>query len=249
MNPLLNNSTFKEKSIEITNQHEDSSKLMTIGGTVGKTFFLLTLTILAAAYTWGSWANGYQQWATIYAFAGGMLGFILALATSFNPTWAPITAPIYAVCEGLALGSISAIYNERSHGIACQAAMLTFGTLAGMLFLFQANILRATPTFMKVIFGATLGIAITYLISIVLNLFHVTVLNNLIFGSSPISIAFSVFVVLVAAFNLIIDFEQIQQGNKIAPKYMEWYGGFCLLVTIVWLYIEFLRLLMKLNRR
>jgi uncharacterized YccA/Bax inhibitor family protein len=184
-----------------------------------------------------------------YATVGALLGFILALVTTFKQSWSPVTAPAYALCEGLFIGGISAMYEARSGGITVQAVMLTFGTFAGMLFLFQGNILRATPMFMKIVIGATLGIALTYLIGMILSLFHINGLNSAIFGGGQIGILFSLAVVVIAALNLILDFEFIKQASDsgTAPKYMEWYGAFGLLVTVVWLYVSILRLLANLN--
>jgi uncharacterized YccA/Bax inhibitor family protein len=181
-----------------------------------------------------------------YTMIGGIAGFILALVTCFKQNWAPVTAPIYALCEGLFVGGISAMYEAKTHGIAIQAVMLTFGTFAGMLFLFQGNILRATPMFMKIVIGATVGIMLTYLLGMILSFFHIQLP---IFGGGQLGLIFSLAVVVIAALNLIIDFEFIQQsasaGN--APKYMEWYGAFGLLVTVVWLYVSILRLLSNLS--
>jgi uncharacterized YccA/Bax inhibitor family protein len=181
-----------------------------------------------------------------YATVGAIAGFILALVTCFKQEWSPITAPIYALCEGLFVGGISAMYEARTGGITIQAVMLTFGTFAGMLFLFQGNILRATPMFMKIVIGATVGIMLTYLLGFILSLFHI---NLSIFGGGQIGLIFSLVIVVVAALNLIIDFEFIQQSAESgeAPKYMEWYGAFGLLVTVVWLYISILRVLSILN--
>ncbi len=220
---------------------------MTLRGTINKSAILLILTIVGAAYTWSASKAGYPG--MMFAAIGGIAGFILALVTCFKQSWAPVTAPVYALCEGLFVGGISYVYEKQTNGIAIQAVMFTFGTFAGMLFLFQANILRATPMFVKIVVGATIGIALTYLLGIVLNLFHVQVLEKSIFGGGQIGILFSLAVVVVAALNLIIDFEFIKQsaeeGN--APRYMEWYGAFGLLVTVVWLYISILRLLANLS--
>jgi uncharacterized YccA/Bax inhibitor family protein len=221
-----------------------ASGAMTLRGTINKSAILLVLTIVGAAYTWGATRAGYPG--MTFAAIGGIAGFILALVTCFKQSWAPVTAPVYALCEGLFVGGISAMYEAKTSGIAIQAVMLTFGTFAGMLFLFQANILRATPMFVKIVVGATIGIALTYLLGFILSFFHI---NLPIFGGGQIGILFSLAVVVVAALNLIIDFEFIKQsaeeGN--APRYMEWYGAFGLLVTVVWLYISILRLLSNLS--
>ena len=223
-----------------------SSGVMTMRGTVNKAAILLLLTIVAAAYTWSATRSGYAQNAMTFTAIGGFAGFILALVTCFKQSLAPITAPIYALCEGLLIGGVSAMYEVRTGGITMQATMLTFGTFAGMLFLFQANILRATPMFVKIVIGATLGIMLTYLIGFILSFFHI---NLPIFGGGQIGIIFSLAVVVIAALNLIIDFEFIQQSaaSGSAPKYMEWYGAFGLMVTLVWLYLSILRLLSNLN--
>ena len=223
-----------------------TSGVMTMRGTVNKSAILLLLTIVGAAYTWNAVRGGYSSAGMGYAMVGAIAGLVLALVTVFKQSWAPITAPIYALCEGLFIGGISAMYEAKTGGITLQAVMLTFGTFAGMLFLFQANILRATPMFMKVVIGATVGIMLTYLLGFILSFFHITLP---IFGGGQIGIIFSLAVVVIAALNLIIDFEFIQQsaaaGN--APKYMEWYGAFGLLVTVVWLYVSILRLLSNLS--
>jgi uncharacterized YccA/Bax inhibitor family protein len=223
-----------------------TSGVMTMRGTVNKTALLLLITIASAAYTWNAVRGGYASAGMGYAMVGGLIGFVLAMVTCFKQSWAPITAPFYGLCEGLLIGGVSAMYEARTGGITIQATMLTFGTFAGMLFLFQANILRATPMFMKIVIGATVGIMLAYLLGFILSLFHI---NLSIFGGGQIGIIFSLVVVVVAALNLIIDFEMIQQstdsGN--APKYMEWYGAFGLMVTLIWLYLSMLRLLSNLS--
>lgn len=240
-NPVLERADFDVSA--------GTSGVMTMRGTVNKSAILLLLTIVGAAYTWSATRGGYSTEAMLYTTVGAIAGFILAMVTCFKQSWAPVTAPIYALCEGLFIGGISAMYEAKTQGITIQAVMLTFGTFAGMLFLFQGNILRATPMFMKVVIGATVGIMLTYFLGLILSLFHVTGLNNSIFGGGQIGIIFSLIVVGVAALNLIIDFEFIRQSadSNTAPKYMEWYGAFGLLVTVVWLYISLLQLLSKIN--
>ena len=215
-------------------------------GTVNKSAILLLITIVGAVYTWSAVRGGYASAGMGYAMFGAIAGFILALVTCFKQAWSPVTAPIYAICEGLFIGGISAMYEAKTGGITVQAVMLTFGTFAGMLFLFQGNILRATPMFMKIVIGATVGIMLTFLLGMILSFFGI---HLSIFGGGTIGIIFSLAVVVIAALNLIIDFEFIKQsadsGN--APKYMEWYGAFGLLVTVVWLYISILRLLSNLS--
>jgi len=238
-NPMLERADFNVAG-------SSSAGVMTLRGTVNKSAILLLLTLVGAAYTWSATRGGYASAGMTYAMIGGIAGFILALVTCFKQDWSPVTAPIYALCEGLFVGGISAAYEAKSGGITVQAVMLTFGTFAGMLFLFQGNILRATPLFMKVVIGATLGIMLTYLLGMILSFFHIQLP---IFGGGQLGIIFSVAVVIIAALNLIIDFEFIAQSaaSGEAPKYMEWYGAFGLLVTVVWLYVSILRLLAILN--
>jgi len=238
-NPMLERADFNVVG-------SSSAGVMTLRGTVNKSAILLLLTLVGAAYTWSATRGGYASAGMTYAMIGGIAGFILALVTCFKQDWSPVTAPIYALCEGLFVGGISAAYEAKSGGITVQAVMLTFGTFAGMLFLFQGNILRATPMFMKVVIGATLGIMLTYLLGMILSFFHIQLP---IFGGGQLGIIFSVAVVIIAALNLIIDFEFIAQSaaSGEAPKYMEWYGAFGLLVTVVWLYVSILRLLAILN--
>jgi uncharacterized YccA/Bax inhibitor family protein len=181
---------------------------------------------------------------------GGLIGgFVVALVTIFKKNWSPFTAPIYALLEGLALGGISAIFERTYPGVAIQAVGLTLGTLFAMLLAYKTGMIRATQSFKIGVIAATGGIAVFYLVEMVLSMFfHINV--PAINGSSPWGIAFSLFVVVVAALNLVLDFDMIETGvNGGAPKYMEWYGAFGLMVTLIWLYLEILRLLGKLRRR
>jgi uncharacterized YccA/Bax inhibitor family protein len=180
---------------------------------------------------------------------GGVFGgFVVALVTIFKKEWSPITAPVYALLEGLALGGISAIFERTYPGVAMQAVGLTFGTLFIMLLAYKTGMIRATQKFKLGVIAATGGIAVLYLVEMVLGLFHVTV--PAINGSGPLGIAFSLFVVVIAALNLVLDFDLIETGVQGgAPKYMEWYGAFALMVTLIWLYLEILRLLAKARRR
>jgi uncharacterized YccA/Bax inhibitor family protein len=179
---------------------------------------------------------------------GGIGGFITALVTIFKKEWAAITAPIYAALQGLLIGGLSATLEASFPGIVIQAAGLTFGTLFAMLFAYQTGLIRATDKFKMGVVAATGGIAIVYLVMMVLSFFGVQ--PSFMYSSSWLSIGISLFVVIVAALNFIIDFDVIEQGARLSvPKYMEWYGAFALMVTLVWLYIEFLRLLAKLRNR
>jgi uncharacterized YccA/Bax inhibitor family protein len=182
------------------------------------------------------------------AMVGGIGGFIVALVTIFKKTWAPVTAPIYALLEGLALGGISAIFELRFPGIAIQAVSLTFGTLAVLLLVYRSGVIPVTENFKLGVVAATGGIALFYLATIVLGFFgvHFTTIN----GSGPIGIGFSIFVVIIASLNLVLDFDFIENAVRAgAPKYMEWYAAFGLMVTLIWLYFEILRLLSKLRSR
>ncbi len=242
-NPALSESAF-----EYTPHAPDSGQsLMTIRGTVNKTLILLALVVAAASLTWYQAAMGNPRVVPL-VIGAAVIGFIFALVTIFKPTLSPITAPAYALCEGLVVGGVSAIANQRYPGIALQAAGLTIGTLFALLFAYQTGVIRASDSFRRGVIAATGGIAILYIVSLVLSLFGVTV--PFIHESSPIGIAFSVFVVAVAALNLVLDFDFIEQGSSFGlPKYMEWYGAFGLVLTLVWLYLEILRLLSKLRSR
>lgn len=241
-NPALNQNTFTDV------QSARTGGVMTIQGTVNKTAILLALVVAAAAYTWRLYYTGDAEQLMPFTIGGAIGGFIVGMVTCFKKDWSPVTAPIYAVCEGLFIGGISAILDQRYPGIALEAVMLTFGTLAGLLGAFKMGIITASPAFKRGVIAATFGIALVYLVTFVLGLCHVPV--SFMYDSSPLSIGISIFVVIIAALNLVIDFDFIQQGASVgAPKFLEWYAAFGLLVTLVWLYIEILRLLSKLNRR
>lgn len=221
---------------------------MTVQGAVNKTAILLALTVAAAAFTWNLASKGNAGTAQVLAGVGAIGGLIVALITIFKKTWAPVTAPVYALLEGLFVGSFSWIFEMRVPGIVPQAVMFTFGTLAALLAAYSTGIIRATTGFRRGVVAATLGIALVYIASIVLSLFGIQIPG--IFGNGLVGIGFSVFVVIIAAMNLVLDFDLIESGAQMgAPKYMEWYAGFSLLVTLIWLYLEILRLLSKLNRR
>lgn len=222
---------------------------MTLQGTVNKTGLLLLCVVVTAAWTWGL-SHSPAPAAAIPWMMGGLLGgFIVAVVTIFKQSWAPITAPIYALLEGLALGGISAFFEKSYPGVAIQAIGLTFGTLFVMLLAYKSGVIRATQGFKLGVIAATGGIAILYIVEMVLGgFFHIQV--PAINGSGPWGIAFSLFVVIIAALNLVLDFDLIETGVQMgAPKYMEWYGAFGLMVTLIWLYLEILRLLAKARRR
>jgi uncharacterized YccA/Bax inhibitor family protein len=241
-NPALSAKAFQGEGV-------GTGEAMTLKGTVNKTGFLLICAIATAAWTWNIFMRAQTPEAVVPLLAiGGIGGFIFALITIFKKTWAPVTAPIYALLEGLVLGSISAAFEMRYHGIAIQAVSLTFGTMFVLLLAYRSGLIPVTESFKLGIVAATGGIALFYIAQIVLGFFgiHFTSIN----GSGPIGIGFSVFVVIVAALNLVLDFDFIDNAVKAgAPKYMEWYGAFALMVTLIWLYLEILRLLSKLRSR
>ena len=226
-----------------------TGEAMTIQGTVNKTGFLLLFVVVAAAWTWGLNHSETPEAAFPWMIGGALLGFVTALVTVFKKTWAPISAPIYAVCEGLFLGGITAIFDRSYPGIAIQAVSLTFAVMFVMLLAYKFGIIRATRGFKLGVIAATGGIALVYLVNTVMSLFFHTQMSFL-YSSTKLGIGISLFIVAVAALNLIIDFDMIENAARMgAPKYMEWYGAFGLMVTLIWLYLEILRLLGKARRR
>lgn len=248
-NPALSESTFLDLASGSVVARPDQA--MTINGTVNKTGILLLLTVLTAAFAWSQSVDAYGQVsssAMMYTIGGAVGGLILALVTVFKKEWSPVTAPMYALVEGFFLGAISAVFNMKFPGIVFQAVLLTFGTLFALLMLYRSGVIKVTEKFKMGVFAATGGIALVYLASFVLSFFNVNV--PVIHDASLLGIAFSLFVVAVAALNLVLDFDFIETGAAAhAPKYMEWYGAFGLMVTLVWLYVEFLRLLSKIQQR
>jgi uncharacterized YccA/Bax inhibitor family protein len=220
---------------------------MTISGTVNKAGILMLLVFATAAWTWNQFfTTGNPAAVGGYTIVGAFGGFIAALVTVFKKEWAPVTAPIYALLEGLFLGALSATLELRFPGIAIESVALTFGTCFCLLLAYRSGIVRASDKFKLGIVAATGGIALIYFLSMLLGLFHVRIPG--IFGSGPVGILFSLVVVVIAALNLILDFSFIEEGAyRGAPKYMEWYSAFGLMVTLVWLYLEIIRLLSKLR--
>ena len=252
-NPALKESTFLDLGSGTVVSRDAGA--MTLNGTVNKTGILLLLSVLTAAFAWTqSVVTGPDGTAmvapgvTIYALGGAIGGFILAMVTVFKKTWSPVTAPLYALVEGFFLGAISAVFELKYPGIVFQAVVLTFGTLGALLAAYRSGLIRATENFKLGVVAATGGIALVYLVSMGLRLFGKDI--PLIHEAGLVGIGFSLFVVVIAALNLVLDFDFIESGVEAgAPKYMEWYGAFGLMVTLVWLYIEFLRLLAKLQSR
>ncbi|HBS62009.1 MULTISPECIES: Bax inhibitor-1/YccA family protein [Stenotrophomonas] len=248
-NPALSESTFLDLASGSVVSSPDQA--MTINGTVNKTGILLLLTVLTAAFAWSQTVGADGQiapGAMIYAVGGAIGGLVLALVTVFKKAWSPVTAPLYALVEGFFLGAISAVFEMKFPGIVFQAVLLTFGTLFALLVAYRTGLIKVTENFKLGVVAATGGIALLYLASFVLGFFNINV--PVIHEASGWGIAFSLFVVVVAALNLVLDFDFIETGAAArAPKYMEWYGAFGLMVTLVWLYVEFLRLLSKLQSR
>lgn len=248
-NPALKESTFLDLGTGSVVTRDAGA--MTINGTVNRTGILLLLALLTAAFAWSQavGADGVPQPAAgMYALVGAIGGLVFALVTVFKKEWAPVTAPLYALLEGFFLGAISAVYEARFNGIVFQAVLLTFGTLFALLFAYRSGMIKATENFKLGVVAATGGIALVYLATMVLGFFNIAI--PYIHQSGMIGIGFSLFVVVVAALNLVLDFDFIENGVEHgAPKYMEWYGAFGLMVTLVWLYVEFLRLLSKLQSR
>jgi uncharacterized YccA/Bax inhibitor family protein len=224
------------------------STAMTINGTINKIGIMLLLLIAAASYTWKMASGANPGNAGMLTVVGAIGGFIVALVTVFRPQSSAITAPIYAILEGLFLGAISAVINARYPGVAFQAVLLTIGTLFTMLFLYRSGRIRATPRFQRGVMMATGAVFFAYLISWLLSLFGLGV--GFMHSAGPMGILINMVIIVIAALNLILDFDFIEKGAKMsAPKYMEWYGAFGLMVTLIWLYIEFLRLLARFSGR
>lgn len=247
------NPVFKERVFH--KDYTSASEVMTINGTVNKTALLLLLAIASAVFTWNKFfaavnidpqagAAAVMPWLVI----GGIGGFITVLVTVFRPQSSGISAPIYAVFEGLVLGGLSALFESMYPNIVMRAVALTLAVFAAMLFFYRSGIIKVTQKFMLGVFAATMGIALVYLVSFIAGLFGANL--GFLYGNSNFSILFSLIVVGIAALNLVLDFSFIERASASgAPKYMEWYGAFGLMVTLVWLYLEILRLLSKLASR
>ncbi len=254
-NPMLKSQTFQKTLAD--------GERMTLDGTVSKTALLLVLAIITAAWTWYRFSTafataqlgveaGAQSPALIamgavtpYMIGGLVVGFVLALVSAFKPRWSGITAPLYALAEGFALGGFSAFMNVRYGGIVLQAVLLTAGVMAVMLVAYRSGLIRVTDKFRLGVVAATGAIFLLYLVDMGLHAFT-SVDIPFIQGSGMMGIGFSLLVVGLAALNLVLDFDMIEQGvARGAPKFMEWYGAFALMVTLVWLYLEILRLLAK----
>ena len=239
-NPALREDVFSATRL-------DGGGTMTVQGTVNKTALLLVLALATASASWvlgTSGGPGVAGW----ALGASLLGLVVAIATIFRPRWSPVTAPIYALVQGVVLGVVSMLFEARYQGIATQAVALTFGVLGAMLVLYKTGVIKVTQRFRAGVLAATLAIFVVYAVALVLGLFGVQV--PLLNDASPLGILISLAIVVVAALNLVLDFDLIDRGARAgAPAFMEWYAAFGLLVTLVWLYLELLRLLAKLRER
>jgi uncharacterized YccA/Bax inhibitor family protein len=247
-NPVLQDKAFQ--GLPVTGVR------MTMNGTIARTGFLLALAVLTGGWTWHRFADAAAGGnvaaalaaVTPFMWGGLIVGLVVALITTFASRWAGITAPLYALAEGFALGGISAVLELRYPGIVFQAVMLTAGVLAAMLLLYRSGLIKVTDKFRMGVVAATGAIALLYMVDIGLRAFT-SIQIPFIHESGALGIGFSLLVVGLAALNLVLDFDMIERATQQgAPKYMEWYGAFALMVTLVWLYMEILRLLSKTRR-
>jgi uncharacterized YccA/Bax inhibitor family protein len=240
-NPALTADTFDN----LERVAYKDNNVMTLQGTVNKSAILLIAVIVPAIYTWNLF-TATNDFSSImpYFWTGTLGGLVLAFVIVFNKDWSPYLAPIYAVLQGLYLGGLSALVNSKFPGIVMQALLLTFGIFAVLLVIYKLKIIKVTENFKLIVASATMGVALYYMVSLGLSFWGVQL--PFIHQNDINGIIFSLFVVVLAAMNLVVDFDFIEQGaERRAPKYMEWYGAFGLMVTIIWLYIEILRLLAK----
>jgi uncharacterized YccA/Bax inhibitor family protein len=249
-NPALGQNTFSSfAQSQYGGNLVDASVRMTLSGTVNKTGILLLCAVATAAWTWNSFMQTHDLgFAGPAMMLGALGGLVVAMVTVFKKEWSPVTAPIYALLEGLVLGGLSALLELRYPGIAMQAVALTFGTLFVMLLAYKSGLIKVTQKFRMGVVAATGGIFVLYMLEWLLSFFGIqfTTIN----GAGPIGIGFSLLVVAIAALNLVLDFDFVEQGVAYgAPKYMEWYAAFGIIVTLVWLYLEILRLLSKVRSR
>lgn len=247
-NPTLGENKFRSTVIEDVYAYENA---MTVKGTMQKFGFLFLMVMGSSFYSWKQFAEGGNV--TPLIWTGAIGGLIIAITLSFKPVWSPWLAPLYALLQGLFIGAISSMYNtafaELAPNIIINAVGLTFGVAASMYLLYSFKIIKATEKFKSVIISATVGIALFYVLVMILHAFG---FDNMPFlhEGSMLGIGFSLFIVAIAALNLILDFDMIEKGAEMgAPKYMEWYGAFGLMVTMLWLYLEILRLLSKFGSR
>ncbi len=247
-NPTLTEKIFDKSAHENAN----AFGVMSVRGTINKFGFLLLMVMASAMYVWNVYAEGNTRTATTLMIAGAIGGLVLALIVMFKPQWAGYITPAYGILEGLFIGGISAFFNamfvSSYPNIILHAVGLTLGVAAAMFFLYNFRIITVTNKLRSIIMSATMGIGLFYLIVWIAGMFGFEM--GFAFDSSPLSIGISLFIVGIAALNLLLDFDAIEKAAEMgAPKYMEWYGAFGLLVTLVWLYLEILKLLSKLNSK
>mgnify|MGYP001177706885 CR=1 FL=1 len=243
-NPALNSNTFKNV---VKKDSLQLNETMTIRGTVDKTALALSLLLISGYYCY---SLGEQSLVLILMFIGFFLGLILFFTTILKKSWAPFTVPFYSISQGFVLGAISFYYNSQYEGIVLQAILLTILVLISMLFAYRSKIIKPTENFKLGVFSALMAVFLLYIVGFIMSFFGsgIPILNPN--NSSLISIGFSVLIVILGAFCLVIDFDFIEEGaEKGVPKYMEWYGAFGLLVTLIWLYLEIIKLLAKLRNR
>lgn len=235
-NPTLREGVF-ERQTEIAYEGPP----MTVAGTSAKIGVLFAIFLATFAVGW----RFPNMAALVVCF---VIAFVLALTTCFKPTWSPVTGPLYATFKGFAVGSISVIFAATYNGIVPQAALITVGVFVVMYGLYASGVIKVTETFKMAIIGATLGIMATYLLTWIISIFSPSIFNLPIYQATPIGIGFSLLVLGIAAMNLALDFQTVRDGvEQRAPKYMEWYAAFALMVTIVWIYVEALNLLRKIQ--
>lgn len=250
-NPFLNNKTFSSTAVSKTNEVRNATMIdyndeMTLSGTINKSLILFVLLTASASIIWWLIFNGINP--LVPTIGGAVVGLVLVLIAAFKPQLSPYLAPGYALFEGLFIGGISAIFEAKYPGIVIQAVGATFVTFVVCLGLYKYKIVQVTEQFKSVVVAATLAIATYYLISWIFSMF--TSFVPVHYGNSLMSIGISIFVIVIAALNLFLDFDRIEKGaEQKMPKYMEWYGAMGLMITLVWLYIEFLRLLSKLSSK
>ena len=252
-NPFLKNKSFSATSAVSRTSPSvedaviiDYNDTMTVSGTMNKSLLMLILLVASAAFTWSLTFSGYNP--IVLTIGGAVIGLILVLIASFKPQYSTFLAPGYAIFEGLFIGGVSAIFEAMYPGIVIQAVGATFVTFVVCLGLYKYKVVKVTEQFKSIVIAATLAIATYYILSWLLSLF--INFQPVHHGNSMMSIGISVFVIVIAAMNLFLDFDQIEKGaEQKLPKYMEWFGAMGLMITLVWLYIEFLRLLSKLSSR
>ena len=249
-NPTLSEKVFKKNHLA----YQDIDNTMTVRGTMNKFGFLMLMVAASATYTWQLYAQNNPSLMTTLMWVGVIGGLVVGIAISFKPQWSPYLAPAYGVLEGFFVGALSAVLNEafaeKFPGLIISAVGLTIGVAIAMFLLYNFKVIRPTQRFKSILMSATLGIGIFYLISIVLRLFGISMPFMNFGDSSLLGIGISLFIVAIAALNLILDFERVEIGAESgAPKYMEWYSAFGLLVTLIWLYIEILILLTRFSSK